>query len=454
MASCFACHVSYAMKLYMTTLRHPAFRALRPLHSHCRISIVIPVRNEQQRLEHCLSALYHQRTSCGTPVERERYEVLLLLNNCTDASAHIAQQFAGNHPDLHLHVIEHTFEKRHAHVGNARSLLMQQAAFRLRSAPDARARAHRLFLLTTDADTTVDPCWLAETIEAFNRGADAVGGDILVPSAERLCLARQARLAYALDRRYLHAVCLLETLLDPLPHDPWPRHHHHFGASLACTLHAFDVCGGMEPTPMLEDLAFYRALVAAGMRFRHEPRVRVYTSARTQGRAPIGLSEQLRQWHRTTEIRVPSSAFHERRCVAMATLRSAMQGKGSWQHVSRLFRMASDDLRSTAMMLGTSESAWHAVNGDARIRNGLHTEAQDGTLHAELGNLHKLIRQLKPTCAIHQAGKTDDTATQPGPTMAAAATYRARHLLPVGNPLLQASSAPAADPLLPVGVAQ
>ncbi len=362
--------------------------------------------------------------------------MLLLLNNCTDASAHVARRFAGSHPDMQVHVVEHTFHNQHAHVGSARSLLMQQAALRLRSATDTSSKGvHRSLLLTTDADTRVNQCWLAETMAAIDRGADAVGGDIIVPSAERHSLARHARLAYALDRRYLHAVCRLESLLDPLPHDPWPRHHHNFGASLACTLHAYDACDGMQPTPLLEDLAFYRALVGAGMRFRHEPRVRVYTSARTRGRAPVGLSEQLRQWHRTTEFRVPSSAFHHRRCMAKAMLRDAMQGKNNWQHVSLLLRMNSYDLRSTASMFGTPELAWQALDGDARVRSGLVDSVQDGDIQTELGKVHNLIRQLDETVATHRAGRADDVATQRHATMAAAAMYRERHLPPAGSPL-------------------
>ena len=393
--------------------------------------------------------------SLRQPADREQYEVLLLLNNCTDASAQVARRFAAAHVDMHLHVVEHTFAKHHAHVGSARSLLMQQAALRLRGAPDALARSQRgSLLLTTDADTVVDPLWLAETEAAFARGADAVGGDIHIAAAERYGLARQARRAYALDRRYLRAVCLLESLLDPLAHDPWPRHHHHFGASLACTLYAYDACGGMQPTPFLEDLAFYRALVGAGMRFRHEPKVRVYTSARTRGRAPVGLSEQLRHWHGSAALRVPSCTFHQRRCVALAALRRAMQGQSDWQHVSRVLRVASQDVRGLGLMHGTAESAWQAIDGDTRIRNGLSAAEREGEIHTELGNLQEVMRQLRPNGARLQADTSSGAVTLVHPTTAASATHRVLRRLPAGSPLREVSSAPAAGPLLEVGVGQ
>ncbi len=434
----------------MLPLGHPAFINLRPLRPRCCMSIVIPARNEQQRLEKCLSALYWQQTFSGEPVDREQYEVILLLNNCTDESARVARNFAATHVDFELHVVEHTFEHQDAHVGSARSMLMHQAALRLRGAPDALTRpAHGPLLLTTDADTVVDPEWLAETMAAFARGADAVGGDILIPRSERQGLARQARRAYASDRRYLHAVCLLESLLDPLAHDPWPRHHHHFGASLACSLDAFDACGGMPPAPFLEDLAFYRALVGAGMRFRHEPRVRVYTSARTRGRAPVGLSGQLQEWHGAAALRVPSCKFHQRRCEGMAMLRGAMRGQNSWQYASRMLRTGCQELRTLGLAYGSAESVWSALDGDARICVGLGKAECEGDMQTELATLQALIKQLQPSGAARRVDRTSGVAIQANSTMAVSAMFRGLRHPSVGNPELWASSEPKADqPLL------
>ncbi len=437
----------------MLTTGHSAFLHLRPPQPRCEISVVVPVRNEQQRLEQCLHALYRQKTLCGNEFDHERYEVLLLLNNCTDASPRVARRFAARHMDFQLHVVEHTFEKQHAHVGSARSMLMQHAARRLRSASCASSRpAPRLLLLTTDADTVVDPSWLAETVGAFEKGADAVGGDILIPASERQGLARQARHAYASDRRYLRAVCLLESLLDPLAHDPWPRHHHNFGASLACTLHAFDVCGGMAPSPFLEDLAFYRALLDAGMRFRHEPRVRVYTSARTHGRASIGLSEQLRQWHGDAAVPVPSAKFHERRCVVLSELRSAMRGHRKWLHASQLLSMGSQYLSDLSLTLGSAEALWSVIDGDAVIRSRLPLAEREGSMRAELAKLQTLIQQLQPIVATHSVDRTPDVATQGRATTAAPATHCVLHPPLAGSPPQEVSNAPAAGPHLLAGV--
>ena len=83
----------------------------------------------------------------------------------------------------------------------------------------------------------------------------------------------------------------------PQTEDPFPRHHQHYGASLAVTAAAYAKAGGMPLSPSSEDAALYHAIVASGGRFRHSYRVRVRTSARVLGRAEGGLACVLRSWH-------------------------------------------------------------------------------------------------------------------------------------------------------------
>ena len=52
----------------------------------------------------------------------------------------------------------------------------------------------------------------------------------------------------------------LESLLDPDPADPWPRHYQMFGASLALTAEIYERVGGLPVLPSLEDVALYRTL--------------------------------------------------------------------------------------------------------------------------------------------------------------------------------------------------
>ena len=289
-------------------------------HPLCRASVIVPARNEQASLSATLDALAAQRDEADRPIDPHTFEVLLLLNNCTDDSLAVAKGWKGLHPNFSLHIFERTLPRGQAHVGTARRLLMDTAWHRLQRS-DSSVRA----ILSTDSDTLVDPHWIANTLAALVRGADAVGGVIYLKPGEHSSLPRGARIGYQRDRRYQRLVAELEDLLDPQLGDPWPRHLEHFGASLACTTQAYKNAGGMPPVTPLEDIAFVNALRCTNARIRHEPSVAVYTSARLDGRADIGLSHQLRIWQRMADENtvhyVPSAAALCHRFKTFRTLR-------------------------------------------------------------------------------------------------------------------------------------
>ena len=287
-------------------MSHPrTFTAHRPLletlpHRACQASIILPARNEEASLPEALNALAAQTDQRNRALDPTTFEVLLLLNNCTDASAAVAHRWSEQHPSVVLHILERTLPPETAHVGTARRLLMDTAWHRLHRSPHPVTG-----ILSTDSDTLADTHWLANTLAAFTAGADAVGGVIRLKPGEFELLPPGAQLAYRHDRRFQRLVAELEDLLDPQPGDPWPRHLEHFGASLACTPAAYARAGGMPPVKPLEDIAFVDALRRSNARLRHDPSVVVYTSARLDGRAEIGLSHQLRLWQRMSEEDAP-----------------------------------------------------------------------------------------------------------------------------------------------------
>ncbi|MFZ1924986.1 MAG: glucosyl-3-phosphoglycerate synthase [Solirubrobacteraceae bacterium] len=71
------------------------------------------------------------------------------------------------------------------------------------------------------------------------------------------------------------------------------EHHQFSGASLALTAGTYRRCGGLPVRAALEDEALERELRASGVPIHHSRRVRVRTSARTDGRAPRGLARDL-----------------------------------------------------------------------------------------------------------------------------------------------------------------
>ena len=259
----------------------------QPPDARLRLSIILPARNEAAGLERTLAALAAQTDTAGQPLDPACYEALVLANNCTDGTDRVAHRFARRHPFFRLHVAEVTLPPEQANVGTARRLIMGEAFRRLTLRDRPRG-----VIASTDGDTRVAPDWVAQTLLEFERGADAVGGRVLTePGGDPAARRYQLR-----DISYLHGLSRLASLLDPDTADPWPRHHQLFGASLAVTAEAYGRVGGLPRVTHLEDEALGRALRRADARIRHSPQVRVWTSARQQGRVENGLSTTLRVW--------------------------------------------------------------------------------------------------------------------------------------------------------------
>lgn len=262
-----------------------------PPLSTCEICAIVPVRNEAATLTATLFALAHQVDRFGQPIAAERYEVILLVNNCTDDSAAIARQFAQQHPRFNLHVVEQNLPPAEAYIGRVRQLLMDEAYCRLMAIGRPQG-----VIASTDGDSRVAPDWIAATLHEAACGADAVGGRIVTDRTERAMLSPYARACHLREVGYRSLIAELEAYLDPDPCDRMPRHFQHFGASLAVTAAMYAKAGGMPAVRTPEDVAFYQALRRVDARFRHSPAVRVTTSARQTGRAPSGLANQLSEW--------------------------------------------------------------------------------------------------------------------------------------------------------------
>ena len=194
----------------------------------------------------------------------------------------------------------------------------------------SRRSAKHGVILSTDGDTVVHPDWIEQNLNILESGADAVGGDIALHPAGVARLSPASRLHYLADARYLEAITRLEAIVDPDPHDPWPRHYHHFGASLACTNALYTELGGLPHADCLEDVAFVKAMVRADARLRHSPSVKVVTAARISGRARVGLATQLREWGNSPDDpMVDTPAFLTRYFSCRAQLRSLWRRNAS-----------------------------------------------------------------------------------------------------------------------------
>ena len=155
-----------------------------------RAVIVIPARDEVRRIDRCLRALGAQRG-----VAPGAYEIVVVLDRCTDGTRAAAEAAAdGIVPAVRI------VDSPAAGVGSARRHGMDLGCARLTEAgnPDG-------LIVSTDADTTPAEDWLAEQLALAARGAEAIGGAIVLADDEADGLApatiarREARARARLD---------------------------------------------------------------------------------------------------------------------------------------------------------------------------------------------------------------------------------------------------------------
>lgn len=186
---------------------------LIPPLPQCEVCVIVPVRNEAQTLEATLSALSYQIDLEGDKLDWQRYEVILLANNCSDNSAEIARHFARWHPELVLHVVEITLSPAEAYIGRVRQILMDEAYRRLMYLGRKQG-----IIASTDGDSQVTPTWIAANLAEIAAGADAVGGRIYTTKSDRETLNPYAKACYLREVGYRFLVAQLEDYIDPDPY--------------------------------------------------------------------------------------------------------------------------------------------------------------------------------------------------------------------------------------------
>lgn len=223
--------------------------------------VVIPARDEEERIGPCLDALRGQGV-----------DALVVANDCVDATARLAEVAGAAVVDCAIPA---------GGVGAARRLGMAEG-LRLMG----RARA----LLTTDADCLVAPNWVVANLRHLDEGAAAVCGLVLPIPEEHAALPAALLRRAALEDRFLDLKARLEErLTGRAGHEQTP------GASLAFQPSAYAAAGGFDPLPTHEDRAIILRLKAQGLPVVHAREVTVRASCRLQGRAPGGMAAALRE---------------------------------------------------------------------------------------------------------------------------------------------------------------
>ena len=377
-------------------------------------------------------ALYHQVDSRGLPINKDWYEIIVFANNCTDATATIARHFAAEHPACVLHVIERQLPRHQAHIGYVRRVLMDEAHRRLSALNHLQG-----VIASTDGDTTVGPTWIYHTLKAIAQGANVVGGRII---AQPQPIGRRY---YLQDVMYRYLQAQVESIIDPTLSDPWPRHFQNFGPSLAVTAELYERAGRLPVLPALEDVRFYEALQRCDARIRHCPRVRVLTSARTQGRVDFGFSVQLQQWEQMwqegTPLLVPGADYWIFRFTLQRRVRCAWQHQsfGLWQFVARSLLLSPYELYDRMRRTSYFGDFWQGLMALPEVEALVAQRFVPVDIAVAIDDLRHYVRQTKPLVPIRRAGTHSyaggSDARAYNRLMPNGETHRALHLRSAGN---------------------
>ncbi|GAA1949360.1 glycosyltransferase [Amycolatopsis minnesotensis] len=228
------------------------------------VGVVVPARDEAGTVGACLDAIAHALRRLPARLDRA---VCVVADRCTDDTAETAAAaFGGWPPGLICRT------ERDRTIGEVRALGARQCLSRLAAHHPAET-----LLLSTDADSRVDPAWACEHFARASEGHHAIAGsaELMSPSA----LRPLARCRYQ---------SLLEDTLRP------EGHGNVYGANLGVRADAYASVGGFAALRTGEDHDLWNRLGRAGFRRCYDDRARVITSSRLSGRAPGGLAALLR----------------------------------------------------------------------------------------------------------------------------------------------------------------
>jgi glycosyltransferase involved in cell wall biosynthesis len=217
-----------------------------------RIGVVVPAHNEETLLPACLDALRSAASLVDLPVH-----VVVVLDRCIDESSSIVRAV----PDITV------IELDAGNVGVARAVGTE---FVLRSA--GRTPPERIWLATTDADSTVPRDWLVAQRALANAGWEVVIGTVTVDDWSE----HGREIAPRWSASY-------ESIED---------HPHIHGANFGCSGTAYLDAGGWPPLSTDEDVAMVESL--AHRRVIRTAMHPVITSARRDPRATGGFGDALR----------------------------------------------------------------------------------------------------------------------------------------------------------------
>jgi hypothetical protein len=232
-----------------------------------RIVAVVPAKDEELLLSHCLDALRRASRAVNVPVTVV-VAVYVRAATCRDRTLDIAR----SRPDVV------TLPVHDAVVGSARHAGVLEGLRRV-GALSVHSDKRITWIVTTDADSQVRPDWLVTQQRLADAGADLVLGTVdLRPAAGLDHVAAAWRHEY-------HGLI-----------GPDQQHPHVHGANLGVRANAYLAVGGFPAAAAHEDVRLTVAVRALG-RFGSVTTTMspVTTSDRRSGRTPHGVAADLQR---------------------------------------------------------------------------------------------------------------------------------------------------------------
>ncbi|ORM74173.1 glycosyl transferase family 2 [Pantoea wallisii] len=128
----------------------------------CFISVVLPVYNEAARINAVMASILQQRSPGGL-FSFDNLEVIMVDNNSTDNSVALITAFAAQHPQLRVHLLHEAVQG----VSSARKKGMDFASQRAGARDEASGYPRKHYILSADADCTVDDLWIDELVSTM-----------------------------------------------------------------------------------------------------------------------------------------------------------------------------------------------------------------------------------------------------------------------------------------------
>ncbi len=218
------------------------------------LAVVIPARNEEQRIGRCLASVNRAIARFAQHFPTVHCTTVVVADRCGDRTAELAARAGAA-----------VVEILSGRVGAARAAGVTSVL--------ANARPDRTWLACTDADSEVPADWLTTHFQAASRGIGLLLGTVRLDPDEAVIELNDSWAAR---------------------HDFGDGHGHVHGANFGVRGDVYLSAGGFPPVAVHEDVLLAAHVRLQGIAVESTGRSPVLTSARLRGRTPQGLAGYLR----------------------------------------------------------------------------------------------------------------------------------------------------------------